>query len=485
MTETNLEFALVGQEVGQIEISKIKIKPRQRKIDINDKKFIEHIDGLAASIKRVGLMHPITLEDDTDELVAGFCRIQAFLKLGHTVIPFVRRSDLSELQRKVMELEENLQRMNLEWWMEAAAIADIDKIQREIAETSGEEWPQYKTAEITGKSRGTVSQAIKVAEAIQINPELVKASGLVSALNAIKTGEQLAQRKKDIEAKKKGKIRTFPATIVVGDAYQLIQQEPDNEYDAIITNFPFGIDLTIGKEQKQIYKDGEDYIVKLIRNMLPHCHRVLKPDSWLVGFFDIRKITYSNKHKQFVEAALDIFNHCLKNGWMQADLHIKLTELAFESLGLTYWLEEAGFDYVQLLPNIWGKPNKTQGMIGDPNKGFIMSYEAFVLAGKGSPLLMRKGLQNLFLFDLPSQSEKIQEVQMPREFCKALVSLVAMGGAKILDPFAGSGAMGLGALDNQCEFKGFELDPKRAENGNLLLQEHVYAKEKANENVDN
>lgn len=472
----SIAFALRGKQVEIVKIRDIAIKPRQRKVDINNKAFVEHIDNLAASIKRAGLLHPITLEDTSNELIAGFCRIQAFLKLGYEEIPAVRRSQLSDLDKKVMELEENLQRLSLEWWERDAAIAAIDQIQRELAEARGETWTQAKTAEAVGVSVGTVNQAIQVTDAIQIKPELKNMGGLVSALNAIKTDKKLQERKEQLQRKEEGKIRTYPAQIIVGDALELIKQVPDASFDAVITNFPFGVELKLGKQMKEVYKDEEDYIVKLVRAVTHDCYRVLKPDSWMLAFFDVRKITYSNKQREIARKAISVFDRAVHTGSLSESERAALEELTAESLGLTFWMEEAGFDYIQLLPCIWAKPNKTQGRIGDPNKGFIMAYEAFVLAGKGEPLLMKRGLPNLFIYETLTGNERDIDVQMPADLCTRLVEIVAMGGARILDPFAGSGAVGEGALNNQCEFLGFELDPERAEVGNLRLREHVHAK---------
>lgn len=474
----DLSGILAGQQIGSIPIANIRYSPRQRKVDLSSKDFEEHVAKLSASIQRVGLMHPITLEDESDELIAGFCRIQAFMRLGKTEIPYVRRKDLSALDRKRMELEENLQRMGLEWWMEAAAIAEIDNLQRAIAEANGETWSQQKTAEMVGKSVGTVNQATQLHKEIAANPELKKASGLVGALKQLQTKKQLEKRKEDIARREAGLIKTYPAEILVGDALELIRREEDESYDAIITNFPFGVDLTLGKDGKKPYHDEEDYIVKLVRAVTHESYRVLKNDSWMVAFFDMRKITYSNKQREFVAKMMDRSERLarLEKTEESMQTHQELMQLGYESLGLTSWMEEAGFSYVQLMPAVWVKPNKTQGMIGDPRKGLISAYEAFVFAAKGNAILLKQGLQNIFIYDTPPESERVHPLQMSFDLCTRLVSMVSLGQGRILDPFAGSGSVGVGALNNQCSFRGFELSEEKASNGNMLLKEHVLAK---------
>lgn len=469
---------LVGQTVKSIKISEIKIVNRQRSLVPDTKEFkewMEHVQRLASSIKRAGLLHPVTLEDGTNQLLAGFNRVQAFMLLGRDEIPFVYRSELSDIDKQVIELEENVARLDISFADKVKAIAQIDELQRRLAGDRGEAWTTAKTAEMVGVSVGTVSQAKKVVEAAKLDPSLLESSGLVAALNKVKAGEALQKRKDDIAKREAGVIRTYPAEIIVGDALDLIRQEPDESFDAVITNFPFGVELKLGEDRKEVYHDAEDYIVGLVRRVTHECYRVLRPDSWMVAWFDIRKITYSNKMRLFADRVMPYIAKMQAAGLMKKEEYEWLHELADDALGLTYWMEEAGFDYVQLLPAIWYKPNKTQGNVGDPNKGMVMAYEAFVLAGKGNPQLLRKGRQNIFGYDTVLGADRDIDVQMPTSICMEVVSMVCLGGSRVLDPFAGSGAIGEGALSNQCSFRGYELDPKRAEIGNLRLREHIHA----------
>lgn len=456
-----------NERIFLVPIEDIVIKPRQRKTYDAD-----HINRLARSIERAGLLHPITLEDESNELVAGFCRLQAHMKLGRDLIQARRRSSIDDKEKKVLELEENVQRLGLEWWEKASAIAEIHKLQQEL---NPEGWSQAQTAEMVGESVGTINQSVQLSKELEVNPTIRDHSTLVGALKDVKNKKQFAERKKQLERKKEGKIRTFPAEILQGDALELIKQEKPKTYDAIFTNFPFGVDFKLGKEQRALYKDGEDMIVKLVRAVTHEAYRVLKPDSWMVALFDVRKITYSNKQKDLAKVLLSLHPKAISVAFgLEYDQWA--TSIA-ESLGLTYWMEEAGFDFVQVMPHIWVKPNKTQGYIGDPKKGFIVAYEAMVIAGKGVPFIVKQGRNNVWIYDTLNPSERDFELQMPPDFCRDLVGTFCLGGSNILDPFAGVGSFGEAALDNQCSFRGFELDPDRAEKGNTRLQEHVLAAE--------
>jgi DNA modification methylase len=447
-----------------IKISEIRVDDRQRK-DKDSADFQRHVEGLARSIMNVGLIHPITLNEEDNSLIAGECRLEAFKHLGLDNIPFQYRKDLTPLQKKRMELEENLHRLDLTWWEKDAAIAELHELQREIAKEEGEEeeWSVRKTAEMVGASVGKVHNALTTHKEIQAKPELKNEKTQNSAIGKIKTEKKMEERKRLLEKKAGGKIKTFPAEIIVGDARELIQQEDDESFDAIVTNFPFGVEYGYSGKADKVYDDEEDYIVDLVRDVVREGYRVLRPDSWFVGFFDIRKITYSNPARAFAKSFLK-------------DKDPAVREAAAKSLGLTYWLEEAGFSYVNVMPCIWAKPNKRQGNVGDPSKGLVVAYEAFVFAAKGDAMLMKRGRQNLFVYDTLGVNERDFEMQMPNDLCLDVVQMVTMGGARILDPFAGVGSFGEAALDHQCQFRGYELNPKRADDGNTRLKEHVFAK---------
>lgn len=438
-------------------ISEIQINPRQRK-ELTE----ETIRDLATSLENFGQLQNIIVHSRADggiELVAGFSRIMAALSLGWESIDAKLQEDLSEVEKKEMELEENVRRKNLEWYEEAEAIAEIHDMRTEL----DPEWSMGKTAEMVGKSKTTVSRSVDLHKAIEEDPSLKGEKTVRGALQKRDTAKRLQKRKKDIERKKEGKAPSIPAIILHGDAFDLIQDEEDESFDAVVTNFPFGVEFEL-KGGEEVYYDEETYITHLVQDVVRESFRVLKDDSWMVAWFDIRKITYN----RFQE---DLFKELV------GSLEDQGRQLLFDSMGLAWWMKSAGFSYVTVVPPVWVKPNKTQGIIGDPRKGMIVAYEAMVFASKGNAILLKQGKQNIFIFDTLSTGERDFEMQMPVDFCTEIISMVSLGGGRILDPFAGSGAIGEGALNLQCEYKGYELNKDRAELGNMRLAEHIYARE--------
>jgi ParB/RepB/Spo0J family partition protein len=467
---------LVDNETGKrfIKPGDVLIKPRMRK-------EVKDIDKMSASLHENGQFNPIMLDED-GALVQGFRRLTGAMGLGWSWVWFATREDLSLRRKKVFELEENIQRQQMTPFEEAEAISEIHLLMEEEAKGRGEEWRKEDTAAYIGKSRQTVYNAIKVTEAAVDTPEIKEATTVVGALQIVDRNRKIRKRQAEVEHKSRGLLPSRHAEILVGDSGFLITQEPDEKYDCIATNFPFGVDLHYqGVPKTELYEDEETMITDLIRGMCPDLFRVLKEDSWLVGFFDVRKITYSNHVRRLVDLTKELLYDLHQAGRLHdisERMELVLREINLElarSIGLAGWLEEAGFSYVQVVPCVWVKPNKTQGNIGHPDRGMVVAYEAFIFAAKGNPPLLKRGRQNIFIFDTDSASDRVHSVQMSVEVCREVLGMITLAGTHVLDTFAGSGAFGLASLDMQCDFTGYELDPKKAEGGNMRLREHLFS----------
>ena len=105
------------QKEQAIKIADIKIGSRLRK-------KLTDIDSLAASIAKVGLLHPPVI-DENNKLIAGFRRIKACEKLGWTEIP-VRRINIKNAIQG--EYDENVERAGF-------ALEDVAAIHEEVQKT--------------------------------------------------------------------------------------------------------------------------------------------------------------------------------------------------------------------------------------------------------------------------------------------------------------------------------------------------------------
>ncbi|TXH44232.1 MAG: hypothetical protein E6Q97_33120, partial [Desulfurellales bacterium] len=115
------------------------------------------IEELAASIAARGLINPITI-DRNRVLIAGERRLTAIKSLGLPEVAVQFIEDLSLTERKLIELEENVRRKDLEWKDYVISVAEIHRIQSEAQEN----WTAEKTAEFINMSPQHVSSVLLV-----------------------------------------------------------------------------------------------------------------------------------------------------------------------------------------------------------------------------------------------------------------------------------------------------------------------------------
>lgn len=94
------------------------------------------IDALAQSIDEHGLLHPVTVQWDGDRClgVAGHRRCLAVLQLGLDTIAARSVEDLSEAERRLLELEENVHRKDLTPTERSRVYVEIKRVTKEVVE---------------------------------------------------------------------------------------------------------------------------------------------------------------------------------------------------------------------------------------------------------------------------------------------------------------------------------------------------------------
>lgn len=146
-----------GQETGvsarMLAVSSIAPNPYQPRREFSE----EDLDDLTASLRENGLLQPIVVRPATDgggkwELVAGERRWRASMRLGWKEIAAVVR-DVDDRTLLVLALVENLQRSQL------SALEEAEGYQR-LAEEF--ELTQQQVAEVVGKDRSTVANAVRL-----------------------------------------------------------------------------------------------------------------------------------------------------------------------------------------------------------------------------------------------------------------------------------------------------------------------------------
>lgn len=160
-------------QLEELPLDKIDIgegNVRQRKLDVG-------LAELAASMKRIGLLHPIVVFEKNGrwELIIGQRRFLAAMELGWETIPAIIRKPLDSMQAKIFSLSENLHRRPL-------VPRDMSDVCRHLYLQRGS---VKAVADELGVSIPTVSKYLSVA----LLPESIKKfvdDGEITAADAIK-----------------------------------------------------------------------------------------------------------------------------------------------------------------------------------------------------------------------------------------------------------------------------------------------------------
>jgi len=378
--------------MSKIKIEDIKVGRRCRE-DYGD------IEGLAISIQRFGLLHPIVVDEDL-QLLAGERRLRAHKFLGLKEIEVNYKKDLDNAQKKELELEENLKRKDLNWPELVTANKTLYDLRVKLygPRVKGHDSDGYGRqdhAMALGKSQGMVSQDLILAEALLKFPELAKEKSKTVAFNKY-------QRMKDDlmmkEYSKRGKFSTDPR-VIHGDSYVEVKKIKDDSIDFVVTDPPFAVDIDKKAAQSKAvkdagYKDDPHKVMENLRLTVREVYRVLKMDSHFIIAFAMSRYT-------------------------------ELYQI----------LVEAGFT-VDPTPLIW---NKITGSTPHSGKYFPYAYEPAFWCMKGRRELFSTSC-NMFTYKRVPDKYKYHPLERPQALMCAWIKAVSLPGEVGLDPYAGGGS---------------------------------------------
>ncbi len=387
----------------------------------------ETIRELAESIRTKGLLHPVVTylqEDSSHALIAGERRVRAvqllhkaqspFLCNGQPVppgqIPCILLGDLSSIDRREAELEENVIRDDLTLQEKAAAVAKLHRLRLEQNPLQ----TQSDTAEeISGSRQGSTQ---KIRDMLLINdhinlPDVARAKTPKEALKAIKkvTQQDLTAALVEIY----GEQATDDFQIQLGKAEACFELVDNETFHCIITDPPYGIGADefgdMGDFQHE-YKDDSRTFWKIMEWLPAESFRTSKREAHLYMFCDIR-------------------------------MFFSVTSL-FETAGWIVWPK----------PLIWDKGN---GMLPRPEHGPRYTYDAILFASKGDKKV--NGVApDVLRFSGVSGQKLLHAAQKPVKLYVDLLSRSCIAGDLILDPFAGSGTVFDAAKKLTLRALGFE-----------------------------
>lgn len=419
----------------EIKLSEIDLGDRARK-DYRD------LDMLASSITEKGLIHPIaiSLNDNGSgkpyKLVAGGRRFRAHEKLGkETILCRIYQKELSNLEYRSIELEENIQREDLSWQEKAFLEREIHRLQitihgqkvSKLSDAQGHSMAD--TAALLGVSKAKVSKDISLADAIEMFPEAPwakcknahDANKLKNRMENTIVNEHLAKVAQTTMGNASGKVKTLLDAYLITDFFKIAKTLPSESFDLIECDPPYGIDLKDSKSKKAGGSDGlvqynevdKQAYPEFLAKTFKECYRLLKNDSYMI---------------------------C----WFAPDPWYELVASLLEGVGFK----------VPRIPAIWTKPN---GQTNSPAYRLANAYEMFFYAAKGSPQIVKQGRSNVFDYAPLMPDKKRHPTQRPGPMIKEVLETFTKPNSKILVPFAGSGETLIQAVEANMIPLGFDL----------------------------
>lgn len=404
-----MEYDIQDIPVEQLDILEADVEPVDR----------ETIDDLKADLSTRPLLHALTVICDRSggELVsrffikAGRKRFYALRELGKESIPcLVLPNGLSDDEIQEITISENLKRYNLPWWEQVVKRAELHAL-RQKQHGVGRQgkktgWSLRDTAEEMGIGFGTLSEDLRLADAVMANPNLRKIEDKRTAKRLIfheaKRMEAEAEAGLDIKAEYN--------CVLCGNSAEILKFYPDNTFDVVFTDPPW-----LEYKDERLVKDDET--IKVFKEVF----RVMKSDSFLYAIVSTPDFILYQKQ-----------------------------------------LPEFGFK-VQQMPLIWVKQNVISHGLRSWEYG--RDYEPILLAVKGNPVLNLSG-QISAVYSSPAvhPSRLIHPNEKPVDVPTHFLSHCTYDGSMVLDPFGGSGVTAEACKTMGRRYVIIERDKKYADN---------------------
>ena len=385
------------------------------------------LEQLQKSIKRLGVINPICIMEGTYKLVAGFRRYTCCKTLSFKTIPARFYEELSEVEKEILELEENLHK-ELTWYEQSKLRG---RIHTHLQEEHGKAvkghkggWGTQETADYLGVSVGTISQDISLVETAKIAPKITEFTSKKQALKSLNKMREMAilteMARRDTE-EGLDQTKSGPYTLYNGDAVKFIKDNIEDEtIDLIIFDPPWGIDVDKKgssrglRGEKVFYDDSELTSKDLISQIMPELHRVLKANAHMYMFIGIQYLSY---YINYLMNLRQVINDDGTTDFKTLDPNRK-------------WR----FD-VRTIPLIWIKEG---GGYTDFEYKFMPKYEPILFCSKGTRRL-NYPTDDVFNKRRPLTTERIHPQQKSLELIKDFIKLSSHENEIVFDPMAGSG----------------------------------------------
>lgn len=307
-----------------VHISEITISANRQRKEFDP----ESLTDLANSISSVGLLHAPVMREDSGgklSLVAGERRLRALevvWLMGDGVryngaqfapyeVPYVTLGELSILEAEEAELDENLKRRDLSWQERSEALGRLHELRKKQAIEAGESHVIADTLrEIDTTDYGQDRQALLLAPHLD-NPVVAGAANIKDAFKALKKQED-RERNLALAEQVGQNYNSAVHTLVHADAREWLQTCPDNSFDVLLWDPPYGMNAQSfgdggGKLVNSVhqYDDSPEAWIELMNAVLPEGYRVAKQEAHAYIFCDFDMFHLLKCHME--DAGWDVF----------------------------------------------------------------------------------------------------------------------------------------------------------------------------------
>jgi ParB family chromosome partitioning protein len=418
---------MTSGDVRPIPVEKIRVdrEGRQRR-EITD---IDGVDGLADSIRRLGLIHPIVVTRDLT-LVSGERRLTAVKSLGWDRINCQYTDELNPLVRRLIELEENTKRLDITWQEQRAAVAEL----QEIMIAMGEKWTQEQKGEkLGGLKQNTVSTYEIVCEEIdrgdaKNNEKILAAPTLAAASQIVQNLKERRFQASFLGTQKKSE------TIIHVDFCDWVQKPYDGpRFNFIHCDFPYGIETDKRQQGTAVAVHG-GY------------------DDSPENYWTLLKVLCANLNKLCTDSAHIMF-------WFHPSKYAET---------LAYFDGHSDFEFEEV-PLVWVKSDK-RGLVPDPQRRPRRIYETCLFGWRGDRKTIKLTENACWLPTDQSATRHLSPKPVPvlRHFFKMFVD----EHSTVLDPTCGSGNALLAAKSlGAAHILGIEIDKENADKATFALRD--------------
>lgn len=400
-------------ELLNIPLSEIEFGDRARKA-------YKDLNKLVEDFRKKGIITPVAVQRQSGKahpflLLAGGRRFSAAAFGNFPTIPArVYPESMDDLDRREIELMENISREDLDWKEEVWLTEEIHRLQ--IAKhgpalgNTAQGHSANDTAKLLNVSAMSVSRDRTLAKALEDHSDILataknksEALRLVRKLERNQETAQVAQRlQNQINSDRGDQLKRVLANgYLVGDFFEGVESVPDRAVQFVELDPPYAIELD---KDKNTHESNMLEYSEIKANVYPaflervfrECYRVMFPDSWIVVW----------------------------HGWQWTHTVVEL-------------LKQTGFDTIPI-PAVWVKIGFA-GQTNSPNVRLASCVEPFIYARKGSAVIRQPGRNNTFMFQPLHADHKSHPTERPIEMIQEIVTTFCPPGGHVMVPFLGSG----------------------------------------------